>query len=124
MISSRFLRSAAMFVAFLALFVGLSVAFGALVAGPVLLVGIGLIGLTAGRRTLSGGSMRGLQGMLCLGVLFGLMTLVKDWKGGPVWLGWIAGVMGTLLFGVGLVLASSAGNDDSTADARDDSPRA
>jgi hypothetical protein len=124
MISSRFLRSAVMFMAFLALFAGLSVAFGALVAGPVLLVGIALIGLTAGRRTLSGGSRRGLHGMLCLGVLFGLTALARDWNGEPAWLGWIASVMVTLLFGVGLVLASSAGIDDSTADARDNSPRA
>jgi hypothetical protein len=116
-ISSHFLRSAAMFMAFLALFAGLSAAFGMLVAGPVLLVGIALIGLTAGRRTLSGGSRRGLQGMLCLGVLFGLAALTRDWNGEPRWLGWIASALGTLLFGVGAVLASSAGSDDSAAEA-------
>jgi hypothetical protein len=116
MISSRFLRSAALFMAFLALFAGLSAAFGMLVAGPVLLVGIALTGLTAGRRTLPGGSRRGLQGMLCFGVLFGLVPLTRGWNGEPRWLGWIASVMGTLLFGVGLVLASSAGNDDSAGE--------
>jgi len=117
MTSSRFLRSAALFMAFLILFAGLSAAFGMLAAGPALLVGIALIGLTAGRRTLSSGSRRGLQGMLCLGAMFGLVALTREWNGEPRWLGWIASVMGTLLFGVGLVLASSAGNDDSAVEA-------
>ena len=114
---TRLPRSAAIFVAFLALYVGLSIAFGMLVAGPVLLVGIALIGLMAGRRTLSRGSRRGLQGMLCFGVLFGLVALARDWNGEPRWLGWIASTMGTLLFGAGLVLASSAGMDDSAVEA-------
>lgn len=94
-----------MFVAFVALFVGLSAAVGALVAGPVVLAGTALIGLTIWRRELSAGSRRGLLGMLCFGVLIGLVALAKDWNGSS---GWIASMICSLLFVVGLVLASSA----------------